>query len=201
MILTPEEQKEYRDEIDYLIETRGYEYVWGKETPMDKVRAFSRDAPSKVMDGINKIVTNPTVIDINNKLATHAAKLNAEDEQKQPQGQTRQHNPMPDGLGGGDGLGGLGGFGGMQECQQSEPRRSRRKKKPKKQQLQLKSQTHYQQKQKPCHRDDSQSDMYSGNIPFGNHPLGSHPLGEHPLQRKGSSKNQGSGLHFGGDRL
>lgn len=79
MILTPEEQKEYREEIDYLIETRGFEYVWGQETTMDKTKGLLRDAPGKIADGINKIITNPTVIDINEKLKAHAANLNAQD--------------------------------------------------------------------------------------------------------------------------
>ena len=92
MILTPEEQTEAREEIDYAIETHGYEYVWGKETAMDKTKGLLRDAPGKIMDGINKIVTNPTVIQINDKLAAHNAKLNAEDSQKR--NGPRQHNPV-----------------------------------------------------------------------------------------------------------
>ena len=107
MILTPEEQTEYREEIDYLIETHGYEYVWGKETTMDKVRAFSRDAPGNVIDSVTRFANNPTVIDINNKLAAHAAKINAQEaeqprrkkhkkSQSKPQPQPKYHpKPQP----------------------------------------------------------------------------------------------------------
>jgi len=79
MILTPEEQIEYREEIDYAIETHGYEYVWGKETTMDKTKGLLRNAPGKILDSINKIVTNPTVIDINEKLKAHSQRINAQD--------------------------------------------------------------------------------------------------------------------------
>jgi hypothetical protein len=104
MILTPEEQTEYREEIDYLIETRGYEYVWGQETGMDKLRGFSRDAPGKVIDGLTRIATNPTVIAINEKLAAHNAKLNAEEAQRG----SGQGNKILDQMRGGSGLGGIG---------------------------------------------------------------------------------------------
>ena len=109
MILTPEEQTEYREEIDYLIETNGYEYVWGKETAMDKTKGLLRNAPGKVIDGLTKIVTNPTVIAINEKLAAHNAKLNAEDNGKSKGNHTGNHmgNPMLGGIGSGSGFGGM----------------------------------------------------------------------------------------------
>lgn len=75
MILTPEEQTEYREEIDYLIETRGFEYVWGKETVMDKTKALLRDAPGKIADGIQKIASNPTIIAMNEKAKQMNANL------------------------------------------------------------------------------------------------------------------------------
>jgi hypothetical protein len=75
MILTPEEQIEYREEIDYQIETRSYEYVWGRETAMDKTKGLLRDAPGQIIGGLQKIASNPTVISINEKLAAHNAKL------------------------------------------------------------------------------------------------------------------------------
>lgn len=95
MILTPEEQTEYREEIDYAIETRGYEYVWGRETAMDKTRALMRDAPGQIFAGLQKFATNPTVISINEKLAAHNAKLCEQDakqrnEQPRPQGKKRR---------------------------------------------------------------------------------------------------------------
>lgn len=79
MILTPEEQTEYREEIDYAIETRGYEYIWGRETAMDKTRGLLRDAPGQIIGGLQKIASNPTVIEINEKLAAHNAKLCEQD--------------------------------------------------------------------------------------------------------------------------
>lgn len=183
MILTPEEQIEYREEIDYLIETRGYEYVWGKETGMDKIRAFSRDAPGQLISGINKIVTNPTIIEINDKLSAHAAKLNAQEaEQRQPQKQphqrTQQRAPEP-------------------QYQYSQPSRPRRKK-PRKQQ-----QPRYDPPEE-IHYDSSPF----GDHPLGHNPLGPHPLGEHPMQKKQPTKQptnrptlRGNGFEFRGDHL
>ena len=114
MILTPEEQIEYREEIDYAIETHGYEYVWGKETTMDKIRAFSRDAPGKLLGNINKVVTNPTIIEINEKLKAHAEKINTQEAEQrndqplmQPRRNQQRRNKQPprrhsDSLGGDD---------------------------------------------------------------------------------------------------
>lgn len=89
MILSPEEQLECREEIDYLIETNGYEYVWGQETAMDKTKGLLRDAPGKIIDGLNRVVTNPTVVGINEKLKAHAQKINAQDEQRRNEPQTQ----------------------------------------------------------------------------------------------------------------
>ena len=175
MILTPEEQTEYREEIDYAIETHGYEYVWGKETAMDKTKGLLRDAPDKIMDGINKIVANPTVIAINEKLAAHNAKLNAEDSQKTK----GDGNQMLGGIGGGSGFGGLRN---MQAPQYQEMREPIRKKK------------NHQTQPKPRYKSQPHDDLPADTF-FGN-----SPLGEHPLQRGKQSKNKG-GLNFGGDHL
>jgi hypothetical protein len=182
MILTPEEQIEYREEIDYAIETHGYEYVWGKETGMDKLRGFSRDAPGKVISGLTKIVTNPTVIAINEKLAAHNAKLNAEDKGKSG----GRGNQMLGGIGGGSGFGGLpqnnrrmGGGKSWDNVYQHQEQR-----KPPKKKLHRQS------------REPEQEPQYQDDI------FGDSPLGEHPLQRGKQPKNQNSnGLHFGGDHL
>lgn len=92
MILTPEEQLEYREEIDYAIETHGYEYIWGNETTIDKLRGLSRDAPGKIIDAVNRFVTNPTVININEKLKAHAEKINAQEaEQRMEQRNDTAH--------------------------------------------------------------------------------------------------------------
>ena len=180
MILTPEEQLEYREEIDYAIETHGYEYVWGKETAMDKTKGLLRDAPGKIMDGINKIVTNPTVIAINEKLAAHNAKLNAEDNGKSKGNHTGNHmgNPMLGGIGSGSGFGGLGD---MQAPPYQETRNPIKKKKK-----QIQPKPHY----RPQPHDDLPADTFFGNS----------PLGEHPFNKKGNGKSQ-NGLHFGGDHL
>jgi hypothetical protein len=85
MILTPEEQKEYREEIDYQIETRGHEYIWGNETAMDKTKGLLRDAPGQIIGGLQKIASNPTVIQINEKLAAHNARLCEQDAQTEIQ--------------------------------------------------------------------------------------------------------------------
>ena len=172
MILTPEEQTEYREEIDYAIETHGYEYVWGKETAMDKTKGLLRDAPDKIMDGINKIVANPTVIAINEKLAAHNAKLSAEDSQKSKGG----GNQMLGGIGGGS------GFGGLPQAPQYPEMREPVKKK--KHQIQQKP------RYKPQPHDDLPADAFFGNS----------PLGDHPLQHGKQPKNRG-GLQFGGDHL
>jgi hypothetical protein len=104
MILTPEEQLEAREEIDYAIETHGYEYIWGKETAMDKTKGLLKDAPGKIVEGIRKVASNPTLIDINNKLAAHNAKLCEQEAGGQSSHQTRrqsknrphplEHNPL-----------------------------------------------------------------------------------------------------------
>jgi hypothetical protein len=180
MILTPEEQLEYREEIDYLIETRGYEYIWGKETAIDKTKGLLRDAPGKIIDGLNKIATNPTVISINEKLAAHNAKLNAESQGKS------QSNPMDSNMLGGIGSG--SGFGGMPQApmrsqqQYSHPKTKRHKPR---------------RKSEPC--DDYQgNDIYFNNHPRDDNPLGSNPLGEHPFSKKDRTSG---GLNFGGEHL
>ena len=185
MILTPEEQLEYREEMDYLIETRGYEYIWGKETVMDKTKGLLRDAPGKIIDGLNKIATNPTVISINEKLAAHNAKLNAES-------QGKSHSDGAPILGG---IGSGSGFGGMMQTpmRQSQPRQQPRQSRS---QPQSKRRKH---RKEPEHCDDYQgNDIYFNNHPRDDNPLGSNPLGEHPFSKK--DKNQG-GLRFGGDHL
>lgn len=94
MILTAEEQAEYREEIDYLIEIHGYEYVWGYDTPKEKIVNFIKGAPGKIVAGAESTASNPTLHKINDALKSFADKVNA-----------------GDGLGGGGGLG--GGSGGM----------------------------------------------------------------------------------------
>jgi hypothetical protein len=104
MILTPEEQTEYREEIDHAIETHGYEYVWGKETAMDKTKGLLRDAPGQIINGLQKLATNPTIISINEKLAAHNAKLceqDAKQRKEQPRNRKnppRASKPLPTGL-------------------------------------------------------------------------------------------------------
>ena len=74
-ILTAEEQKEYREEIDYLIETRGYEYVWGYNTPTQQVIGAIRNAPDKIAS----VLQSPGIQNANAKLRSFAEQVNARD--------------------------------------------------------------------------------------------------------------------------
>jgi hypothetical protein len=106
-VLTEPEQGAYREEIDYLIQTHGYEYVWGQETAMDKTKGLLREAPATIIGGLQKLASNPTVIGINEKLKAHAQKINAQDAERgqseplmqprrnQKQGKHRHQPPEP----------------------------------------------------------------------------------------------------------
>lgn len=99
MILSPEEQAEYREEIDYLIETRGYEYVWGKETVMDKTKGLLRNAPAKIADGLQRIASNPTIIAMNEKAKQMNANLCEQEAQRgnprQASAKNSRRSPRP----------------------------------------------------------------------------------------------------------
>jgi hypothetical protein len=82
MILTPEEQADAREEIDYLISVHGYEYVWGAETFASRVGGILRDAPARIAGGLQKIGSNPTVIEMNEKLKAHNAHLCEQEAQR-----------------------------------------------------------------------------------------------------------------------
>lgn len=175
MILTPEEQTEYREEIDHLIETRGYEYIWGKETAMDKTKGLIRDAPAKIAEGLQKIATNPTVISINEKLAAHAAKLDTAEAQERNVPMRRERQPMRQ----------------MQNNYQPPYHEHQQHNLKKKKKRPPEPEYDY---------NEPEPSPFSGGHPFGEHPLGKHPLGENPMQRKGS-KMQGDKMQFGGDHL
>ena len=74
-ILTAEEQKEYREEIDYLIETRGYEYVWGYDTPGQKILGAIRNTPDKIA----AVLQSPGVQKANEKIRSFAEQVNSRD--------------------------------------------------------------------------------------------------------------------------
>ena len=92
MILTPEEQKDAREEIDYLVETHGYEYVWGRETAMDKTKGLLRDAPGKIMSGLQKIGSNPTIIELNERVKKFSEDIDRNEAQQR---NARTQAPRP----------------------------------------------------------------------------------------------------------
>jgi len=65
MNLTPDEEKEIREEIEYTRETHGDNFVWGKERTKDKVINAIRDASDKIANGVNKLTSSPTLNKIN----------------------------------------------------------------------------------------------------------------------------------------
>jgi len=84
-ILTPEEQADCREEIDYLIAIHGPEYIWGKETAMDKTKSLLRDVPGKIASGIERFASNPTIIAMNEKARKMNARLCEEEEERSRQ--------------------------------------------------------------------------------------------------------------------
>lgn len=108
-ILTPDEQADCRDEIDYLIDIHGPEYIWGRETAMDKTKGMIRDTPGRIIDGLNRLASNPTIISMNEKAQAMNARLCEEEAKKAQQvpekpastRNTRRKPPF-----GGGGLGG-----------------------------------------------------------------------------------------------
>jgi len=110
-ILTPEEQSDARDEIDYLIDMHGPAYVWGEETAMEKARGIIVVVPSRIAEGLANLASNPTVVAMNEKAKAMNARLCDEEAMRARQMQeksgdaysrrTRRKPPL-----GGGGLGG-----------------------------------------------------------------------------------------------
>lgn len=81
-ILTPDEQADCREEIDYLIDMHGPEYIWGKETAMDKTKSLLRDVPGRIAGGIERIASNPTIIAMNERARKMNTRLCKEEEER-----------------------------------------------------------------------------------------------------------------------
>jgi hypothetical protein len=94
MKLTPDEEKEIREEIEYTRETQGDDFVWGKERTKDKVVNAIRDVSDKIANGVNKLATSPTLNKINEGAREWNKKL-CEQEAAQNSAQNAQKKRRP----------------------------------------------------------------------------------------------------------
>jgi hypothetical protein len=97
MKLTPDEEKEIREEIEYTRETQGDDFVWGEERTKDKVINAIRGASDKIANGVNRLANSPTLNKINEGAREWNRKLcEQEAAQKATQNTQKKRRPRQD---------------------------------------------------------------------------------------------------------
>lgn len=99
-ILTPQEQSDMREEIEYAREIHGDDFVWGK-IPLTAKLA---DGMDRVVGGIQKLANSPTLQKINAGAQKMNARMQEADAQREREAKQnpRQQNRAPPGWNEGD---------------------------------------------------------------------------------------------------